>query len=80
MPSLPLGDRFALRGKVGLMAWDSDVTGLFFSGQSERFSGEDLLTGVGVEYVWPSGFGLSADYEQLDLDATGTRLGISWRF
>jgi hypothetical protein len=79
VPGWPLGERFALRGKLGLIAWDSDVTALGF-GVTERFSGEELLTGIGLEYSLPSGLGVLLEHEELDLDASSTSLGLSWRF
>jgi hypothetical protein len=79
VPSWPVNDRFSLQGKVGLISWDGDVTAPVF-GTTERFSGEDLLAGLGVEYSFPSGLGILAQHEELDLDVGATSLGIRWRF
>lgn len=79
VPSWPLTERIALRGKVGLMAWDADLAAARF-GYSERFSGEDLLAGVGLEYSFPGGLGLQIQHEVLDLDAAATSLGLRWQF
>lgn len=80
VPRLPLGDRLSLRGKVGLMAWDSDVSTRTDFGPDERFSGEDLLLGVGLHYRFPNGLGVLLQHEQLDLDAGSSSLGLSWGF
>lgn len=79
VPTLPLGERLSLRGKVGLIAWDGDVAAPRF-GAIERFSGEDLVLGVGLEYGFPGGLGLQLQHEELDLDAAATTLGLRWRF
>ena len=79
VPGVPLGDRLSLRGKVGIMAWDGDVVVPGFD-LSERFSGEELLTGVGLEYSFPGGLGILLQHEELDLDVGTTSLGLSWRF
>ena len=79
VPRWPLGERFALRGKLGLIAWDSDVVALGF-GVTERFSGEEILAGVGLEYSLPGGLGILLEHDELDLDASSTSLGLSWRF
>jgi len=79
VPSWPIGERLSLRGKVGLMAWDADVAARGF-GVEERFSSEELLTGVGLEYQFPGGLGILLQHEEVDLDASSTSLGLSWRF
>ena len=79
LPTWPVTERLAVRGKIGLMAWDGDVTAVSF-GVSERFSSEDLLTGLGVLYSFPGGLGILIQHEELDLDAGTTSLGLRWRF
>lgn len=79
VPVLPLGDRFSIRGKLGIVSWDGDVVAPGF-GADERFSGEDLLAGVGVELRLPSGLGILLQHEELDLDVAATSLGVAWRF
>ena len=79
VPSLPLGDRFSVRGKLGLFAWDADLAAARF-GFSETFSGEEVLAGVGVEYSFPTGLGLLIQHEEMNLDVGATSLGLSWRF
>ena len=79
VPSWPLADRLSLRGKVGLLAWDADVNARGF-GVDERFSGEDLLTGIGLEYEFPGGLGLLLEHQEVDLGVGSTSLGLSWQF
>ena len=89
VPIWPIGERFSLRGKAGLIAWDTDVTvegGFLTTGASrttsngELFSSRDLLVGLGVQYSLPNGLGLLLQHETFDLDARTTSLGVSWRF
>ncbi len=79
VPSLPLGDRVSLRGKVGMIAWDGDVAAPSF-GFRDDFSGEELLTGIGLEYSFPTGLGLLLQHEEMDFDVGATSFGLSWRF
>lgn len=80
VPSWPVNDRFSIFGKVGLMAWDADVAEAFDGFPIDSLSDRDLLTGVGLRYTFPSGFGVAAEYQQFDLDVGATSLGASWRF
>ena len=89
VPIWPIGERLSLRGKAGLIAWDTDVTverGFVTTSASrttangEIFSSRDLLAGLGVQYDFPNGLGLLLQHETFDLDAATTSLGVSWRF
>lgn len=90
VPSLPIGKRLSLRGKAGVIAWDTDVvvaggsivpaSGSRTTRDGELFSSRDLLAGVGVQYSFPSGLGVLLQHETFDLDAETTSLGVSWRF
>lgn len=89
VPIWPIGERFSLRGKAGLIAWDTDVTvergfvttsGSRTTRNGELFSSRDLLAGLGVQYSFPNGLGLLLQHETFDLDARTTSLGVSWRF
>lgn len=89
VPVWPFAERWALRGKAGIVAWDADVTierGFFLAGASrttfggELFSSRDLLTGIGLHYSLPSGLGFLAQWETFDLDAEVASIGVSWRF
>ncbi len=79
VPRLPLGERLSLRGKLGILSWDGEVTAASL-GTIERFSGENLVAGVGLEYSFPSGLGILAQHEELDLDGGATSIGMRWRF
>lgn len=79
VPSWALGERLSLRGKVGLLAWDSNVSTRGF-GQPESFSGEEIVAGIGLQYSLPSGLGVLLQHEELDLDLGVTSLGLSWEF
>ncbi len=89
VPIWPIGERFSLRGKAGLIAWDTDVTveqGFITTAASRTtangklYSSRDLLAGLGVQYDFPNGLGLLLQHETFDLDARTTSLGVSWRF
>lgn len=89
LPIWPISERLSLRGKAGLIAWDTDVTverGFVTTAASrttpdgELFSSRDLLAGLGLQYNFPRGLGLLLQHETFDLDARTTSLGVSWRF
>jgi OOP family OmpA-OmpF porin len=80
VPRWPIGERFAVFGKVGLFEWDADLTRRFDGGREESFSDSDLLAGVGVQVAFAGGLGLELQYEDYDLGADATTLGASWRF
>ncbi len=80
VPRWPLGERFAVFGKLGLFEWGADLKSRLDGSQRESFSGEDRLAGIGVEYAFPQGLGLHLQYEDYDLGADAATLGASWRF
>lgn len=80
VPRYPFNDRVSVYGKLGVIDWDSDVAEVFDSRPIQRYSDRDLLTGIGVQYTFPKGLGILAEYQHLDLDAGSTSLGASWRF
>lgn len=59
-------------GKVGLVAWDADVSSSGFDDFSE--DGTDLAYGIGVGGQFGS-FGIRAEYELFDIDG-GTGSGV----
>ena len=79
VPRWPLGERLSLRAKLGVIAWDGDVTAVGF-GVHERFSGEELITGIGLQYDLPGGLGVRMQHDELDLGTGTTSVGVSWRF
>lgn len=80
VPRWPVGERVSVYGKVGVIDWDTDVSGLFTTAGTERFSDRDLLAGVGVQYTFPKGLGVLLEYEDLELGLASTSVGVSWRF
>jgi OOP family OmpA-OmpF porin len=82
--TLPLNESFALTGKIGLAAWDSKVsanaTGL--SGSASD-SGTDLLYGVGARYNLNKNWGVTLDYEVVDVSDGSfnmSSLGLRYKF
>lgn len=75
--SVPVADRFEAYGKVGVVSWDTD-----FSGISSAFntSGEDLLYGVGLRWSIEDRWRVSAEYSRVDLDLDTARIGLSYHF
>jgi len=81
--TLPLGSGFALFGKAGLFAWESeanDVTGgVPFSGKED---GTDLSIGVGASYDFTKNFAIRAEWERFkavgDIDLLS--VGIVYKF
>ncbi|MEE8524173.1 MAG: outer membrane beta-barrel protein [Thermoanaerobaculia bacterium] len=80
VPRYPFNDRFSVYGKVGVIDWDADVSEAFSGRAVDSFSDRDLLTAVGLQYTFPIGFGVLAEYQQLDFDVSSTSLGASYRF
>lgn len=80
VPKWPLSERLALRGKLGVMAWDGELRGGQGFGRIEDPSGEELLVGVGLQYDFESGVGLSLQHDRFELDLESTLFGIHWKF
>lgn len=80
VPRWPVNDRFALRAKIGVSAWETTVSGLLAEQSSERFSGTDALFGIGAEWSWPSGLGALVEHTDSDPGLAATQVGMSWRF
>jgi OOP family OmpA-OmpF porin len=61
---LPLGDRFALLGKFGLVYWDLEVSASAMGvSVSESDSGIGLTYGVGAQFDFTPKFGMRAEYQ-----------------
>ncbi len=81
--TIPLGSGFALFGKAGLFAWESeanDVTGgVPFSGKED---GTDLSFGIGASYDFTKNFAIRAEWERFkavgDIDLLS--VGIVYKF
>jgi len=82
--TLPLNESFALTGKIGLAAWDAkasvNVAGL--SGSTSD-SGTDLLYGVGARYNLNKNWGVTLEYEVVDVSdgsVNMTSMGLRYKF
>ena len=78
---LPLGF-FEIFGKVGMVAWDSDVK---ISGTgSDSDSGTDPAYGVGIAFKLGKLLAIRAEYERLDIEDTDkvdmASVGLDFRF
>lgn len=77
MGILPVGERFSLFAKLGMIAWDADAPGIGSD------SGEDLSWGIGGGYAFTDQFGMRLEYQGFEIeDADGDMisLGASWQF
>ncbi len=65
---LPLGETFAMFGKIGYAFYDSDATSRLGSlSVRESDSDEDLAYGVGIELAITTGLRFRAEYEAVDV-------------
>jgi opacity protein-like surface antigen len=80
VPTWPVNDRLSLYAKLGVLSWGADVSESFDGRRVDHFSDLDALAGIGLRYAFPSGFGVSAEYQRVDLDLGSASLGASWRF
>lgn len=81
---LPLGETFAVFGKLGYAFYDSEATGrLGDLRERESDSDEDLAYGVGLELALWSSFKLRAEYEAVDVSAGDfeiVSIGVTYGF
>jgi len=80
VPRWPVTDRVAVYGKLGVIDWEADISGLYFGGTNESFSDKELLAGAGVRYDFERDLGVLLEYEQFDLKLDRLTLGIGWAF
>ena len=78
----PIGDSFAIFGKVGYFFWETDVRAVS-SAWDLVGSGEDLFYGAGVQLRFAKYFSILGEYErfeaeelQSDLFSLGLRIGF----
>ena len=65
---LPLGETFAMFGKIGYAFYDSETTARLDSvSQRESDSDEDLTYGIGLELAISGGLKIRAEYEAVDV-------------
>jgi OmpA-OmpF porin, OOP family len=75
--TLPLGENFALLGKVGLGMWDS--SGSASSGDN----GTDVYFGVGARYSFNKNLSLVVDYDRIDAEDDSVNMfsvGVRYKF
>jgi OOP family OmpA-OmpF porin len=64
--TVPLGNNFALFGKLGLAFWDAEASAAGFN--SIEDDGTDLTYGLGVELSLSEVMGIRGEWERLDAD------------
>ena len=77
MGILPVGERFDLFAKLGMIAWDADAPGIGSD------SGEDLSWGIGAGYAFTDNLGARLEYQGFEIeDADGDMIsiGMCWKF
>ncbi|MFC4311129.1 porin family protein [Steroidobacter flavus] len=81
---LPLGETFALFGKLGYAFYDSETTSRLGNlSERERDSDEDFAYGAGVELAVWGGLRLRAEYEAVDVSAGDFQIvsaGVTYKF
>lgn len=80
MGILPVGEKFSLFAKLGMIFWDADLGGV----ERGSDSGEDFSWGVGGGYDFTDQFGMRLEYQGFEIEDTDTvdmiSLGASWKF
>jgi OmpA-OmpF porin, OOP family len=74
--TLPLGENFALLGKLGFAMWDA-------SGSGGSTDGTDLYFGIGARYSLNRNLGIVVDYEIVDADPDSVSMlsiGVRYKF
>lgn len=79
VPRWPLKERFVVFARAGVIDWNGDLSVPAIA-RSDRFSGQDLLLGTGLEVALAGGFALDVEYHQFDFDYRSTTAGVRWRF
>ncbi len=77
---MPLGERFAIFGRLGYLSWDGDVG---IDAVTAGISGNDLSIGAGLEFALGENLSLSMNgtrYRLDDLDLAVLGFGIRFRF
>jgi len=80
VPRLPIGERFALVGKVGALEWEAELVSDTSGRTLETFDDREVLIGIGFAWDFPGGLGLQLELEGFSLDVTAATAGIGWRF
>ncbi len=77
---VPLGDKFALTGRAGMLWWNSDVV---VGGVPQSDSGNDFAYGLGVEMALNQRFVVTGAWQKFDIADTDVdlfSLGLRLRF
>ena len=80
--TLPLGENFALLGKVGMWMWDSSCSGAVCL-PSASDSDADMYYGIGARYNFNKNWGVQVEWEQFDTSSdavTLTSIGVRYKF
>lgn len=71
---VPIGDRFALYGRAGILSWEAELYASFGNSfLSETTEGEDFAWGVGGKFVVTPNLLVRVEFEGADLDGTDMR-------
>lgn len=73
--TVPIGQRFAAFGKLGVVAWDASARS-----PSLNDSGEDLIYGAGLRWEVSDRWGVDVAYEEVDLDIRSVKVGALFHF
>jgi OOP family OmpA-OmpF porin len=79
MGILPVGEKFNVFAKLGMIFWDADLSGAARGSDS----GEDFSWGVGAGYDFTDQFGARLEYQGFEIeDADGDMISLSasWKF
>jgi OOP family OmpA-OmpF porin len=75
---LPIGEKFNVFGKLGMIFWDAEARGF---GDD---SGEDFSWGIGAGYSFTDHFGMQVEYQGFEIEDTDTvdmiSVSASWNF
>lgn len=80
--TLPLGQNFALLGKVGLWMWDTGCSGAICVSSYDD-SSTDLFYGVGARFNFNRNWSMQVEWEQFETSSdavTLTSLGVRYKF
>jgi OOP family OmpA-OmpF porin len=77
---LPIGEKFNVFAKLGMIFWDADLGGI----ESGSDSGEDFSWGIGAGYSFTDQFGMQVEYQGFEIEDADMvdmiSLGASWQF
>lgn len=82
--SWPIGERFALHARAGIINWEAELT--LDDGETSETSdasGQDLYWGAGATFNFAERFGVRLEYEVPeieDVDVSSISLSVLWRF